>query len=287
MTESSTHIVKSAQRVLEVIEFFTEDRPAASVTDISRALSYPQSSTSVLLRCLRQLGYLYYDRFNRTYRLTSRAALLGCWSEQGNYRGGRTIDMLDAIAARTSETVVLSTANVDYSVHHLQVRRGNSPRAVAVDPGTAEPLLHNVQGELQLASYPDKHVRLALHRVNAEEANHEKRVNIAEKAAEFQVMREQGWAIGAHAGVNGASAVAVMVPRHRGGDRLVVSVVAADNVIERDGAEFLRIMLEERDRHFASATDDDLPAQPRPACKMGPPARGGGQVRLALSGRDA
>jgi DNA-binding IclR family transcriptional regulator len=287
MSDSSAHIVKSAQRVLKVIEFFTEERPAASVTDISRALSYPQSSTSVLLRCLRQLGYLYYDRAHRTYRLTARAALLGCWSERGNYRGGRTLDWLDAVAAQTGETVVLSAAHADYALHHLHVRGGTSPRAIAVDAGAVEPIMHNVQGELQLASYPDPHIRLALHRLNSEEANPDKRVNVAEKLAEFQVMRDRGWGIGRHAGVEGASAVAAMVPRHKGGDRIVISLVAADDVIERSGAEFLRIVLEERDRQFASAQLDGERRKSRPACGLGTAVNGAAAMRSAIRSREA
>jgi DNA-binding IclR family transcriptional regulator len=251
--DASTHTVKSAQRVLEVIEYFTQDRPAASVTDISRALNYPQSSTSVLLRCLRQLGYLYYDRFNRTYRLTTRAALLGCWAEHGNYRGGRALDMLDAVAERTLQTVVLSTANVDYALHHLHVRKGMAERAVAVAEGDVAPMLYNIQGELQLASYPDENIRLALHRLNAEEPDPDKRVSIPAKLAEYHVLRERKWGIGPHAGAEGLSAVATMLPRHKGGDRVIVSVVAADDVIARDGTDILRIVLEERERHFASA----------------------------------
>ena len=257
MLDSNTHIVKSAQRVLEVIEFFTEDRPAASVTEISRALAYPQSSTSVLLRCLWQLGYLYYDRYNRTYRLSSRAALLGCWAENGNFRGGRTIDMLDAIAARTEETVVLSAANVDYALHHLHVRQKQSSRAIEVEAGSIQPLLHNVQGELLLASYPDKQVRLALHRLNAEEPDTEKRVNIADTAMRFQQMRDRGWAKGPHGRMFGVSAIAVSVPRRRGGDRLVISIVARDSVIEEQQLELLRIMIEERDRHFGLVEKDE------------------------------
>ncbi len=282
MLDSNTHIVKSAQRVLEVIEFFTEDRPAASVTEISRALAYPQSSTSVLLRCLRQLGYLYYDRYNRTYRLSSRAALLGCSAENGNFRGGRTIDMLDAIAKRTEETVVLSAGSVDYALHHLHVRKGRSSLVVEVDAGSIEPLLHNVQGELHLASYPDKHVRLALHRLNAEEPDPDKRVNIANTALRFQEMRDRGWAKGPHARTEGVSALAVLLPRHRGGDRLVVSVVAQTAVIEEHAPEILRIMIEERDRQFGVGQADESPVSFDRPCSMSKQMSDGSPLRRAL-----
>lgn len=271
MAESSAHTVKSAQRVLEVIEFFSEERPAASVTEISRALAYPQSSTSVLLRCLRDLGYLHYDRDKRTYRLATRAALLGCWAENGNYRGGRALDMVDAVAARTRQTVVLSKSHVDYALHHLHVRQGSASGAFRVEPGAVEPILNNVQGEFQLATYPDEHIRLALHRLNAEEPDEQKRVNISEKLAELRLMRERGWAIGPHATAKGISAVAVLIPRKKGGDRVVVSIVAADAVIEGNAAEFLRIILEERDRQFGPARSDDQPRESGRACERGMP----------------
>src|SRR5262245_13976611 len=100
MITPQAHLVKCAQRVLAYIEYFNVDRPTATVTDISRALSYPQSSTSVLLRCLRAMGYLYYNRGDRTYRPTARVPLLGCWAEEGNFRGGRMVDLVDTIADR-------------------------------------------------------------------------------------------------------------------------------------------------------------------------------------------
>lgn len=66
-------------------------------------------------------------------------------------------------------------------------------------------------------------------------------------------MRERKWCIGPHAGAPGLSTVAAMLPRHKGGDRVVVSVVAPASVIEASETEFLRVLLEARDRHFASA----------------------------------
>ena len=255
MSNTNTHLVKSAQRVLEVLEYFNEDRPAATVTDIARALSYPQSSTSVLLRCLRQLGYLYFDRARRSYRPTARAALLGCWAEGGNFRGGKVLDLVDLVGARTGQTVLLSSGGADYMVHHLHARRGSSADAVEAGAGGIEPLLCSARGQLILASYPEKQIRLALHRLNAEEEDAERRVNINEKVADFEVMRERGWQIceGTDDGTPGT--VAVLVPRRRGGDRLVLSIVAESSAVAAKGEAFLQVILEERDRIFGTNYD--------------------------------
>src|SRR3546814_12145725 len=72
-----TSVVKSAGRALQILEYFDDARREANMIDISRALHYPESSTSILLRSLVALGYLDYDRRKRTYRPNSRVRLLG------------------------------------------------------------------------------------------------------------------------------------------------------------------------------------------------------------------
>lgn len=59
-------VVKSAGRVLQILEFFDDVKREANVVEICRALGYPQSSTSVLLRSLVQLGYLAYTPKGRS-----------------------------------------------------------------------------------------------------------------------------------------------------------------------------------------------------------------------------
>jgi DNA-binding IclR family transcriptional regulator len=257
MSDTGTHLVKSARRVLEVLEYFDRENPAATVTEIARALSYPQSSTSVLLRCLRQLGYLYYNRYHRTYRLTARAALIGCWAEDGNFRGGRMVRLLDAVASRVDQTVMLSATNCDYQVHHVHVLAGTAPGAWPARSGDCAPVLHSPQGELVLASYPDPQIRLALHRLNADQADPALRVNVADKLAELRTTRDRGWTVQVPADPQALGAVALLLPRRKGADRLALSIVAEGQVIAERGEEFLRIMLAERDRVFAT-----MPSRP-------------------------
>ncbi len=251
MADPGTHIVKSAQRVLQVLEFFDEENPSATVTDISRALSYPQSSTSVLLRCLRDLGYLYYNRMERKYRPTTRAALLGCWAEGGVYRGGKMLRLVDTVCERLGETVLLSTSGADYAVHHLHAVRGMNQDAVVVRAGQIEPTLHSVQGDLVLSSFPVEPIRLALHRMNADESDPERRVNIVAKIAELQEMRARGgWSVRyTHCG-QPTGVVALMMPRNKGGDRIVLSVVAKEEIVRERAPEILALMQQERDRIF-------------------------------------
>jgi IclR family KDG regulon transcriptional repressor len=251
MTMPGVHFVKSAQRVLEVLEYFDVDRQVATVTDISRALSYPQSSASVLLRCLRQLGYLYYNRNDRTYRPTARAALLGVWAEDGTYRGGKMLRVIDAVAERLGETVMLSASHVDYATHHLHVRRGTNPNAVAMRSGQVDPILQSAPGHLILSSYPADMIKLALHRLNADEEDPALRVGINEKLAELQAMRERGWTVHYNSEPGEIGTVSVLMPRRRGGDRIALSVVAQAGIMRANDEAFARAIFEERDRIFS------------------------------------
>jgi IclR family KDG regulon transcriptional repressor len=251
LTAPRSNFVKSAQRVLEVLEYFDGEHPAATVGDISKAFGYPQSSTSVLLRCLRDLGYLYYNRSERTYRPTGRAAFLGCWAEDGIYRGGRMLQVVDAIAARLGETVMLSSAYSDYAVHHLHVVRGSNASAVLMRAGHSEPVLHCLQGELTLSSYPDRQISLALHRCNVDERDPARLVSIPAKLAELQEIRRRGcWAVRFERDNEAAGVVGMLMPRRKGADRVILSVVARSDLVRQRGEEYLKVMREERDRVF-------------------------------------
>lgn len=66
--------VKSAVRTLQVIEFLAERSAPATISQIASSLRFPQSSTSMLMTCLMNLGYVQYDQRDRTYRPSSKLA---------------------------------------------------------------------------------------------------------------------------------------------------------------------------------------------------------------------
>jgi IclR family KDG regulon transcriptional repressor len=240
------HLVKSAQRVVEVLEYFDWDRRAARVNDICSALSYPQSSTSELLRSLAALGYLYYNRSRRTYSPTARVTLLGAWVEPDLFRAGKAFAAVDRIAERTGETVVISSSGPDYMIYYIHVVQGTNEGAIRAHVGECSPLLHCPQGDVLLASYPDREIRLALHRISIFETSAKYQFVPSQKFTEMQALRERGWKI-APIGVGPQEgAVSMLLPRRRGGDRLVLSVLGTREVIQQRGEEILSILLDER-----------------------------------------
>src|SRR5258708_37546742 len=103
----SSSAIKSAERALAILEYFREQRRAATVGEIATSLGLPQSSTSMLLKCLTSLGYLDYGAETRTFRPTYRVAVLGSWIQRSLFDGGPLTDTMEALRQGTGETVML------------------------------------------------------------------------------------------------------------------------------------------------------------------------------------
>ncbi|GLS98691.1 transcriptional regulator [Sphingobium jiangsuense] len=254
MVTSASRTIKSAHRVLEILEYFDQDRRHATVMDMSRTLKYPQSSTSELLRCLTRLGYLHYNRFRRTYSPTARVALLGAWVKPSLFRGGPVLSAIDEIAEETNETVLLST-NANYVVQHLHVLHGNAEGAIDAHGGDTRPVLHSPQGRLLLSSYRNEHIRSAVHRLNADEPDPARHVKISDVVSELSALREKGWIIAQEE--DGTGCVAVLLPHRRHMDRLAISIQARSEVIEERGEEMLALLLRQRDRLGSLCLEED------------------------------
>jgi IclR family KDG regulon transcriptional repressor len=252
VTTREERTIKSARRVLEILEYFDREHPTATVMDMSRALSYPQSSTSELLRSLTRLGYLHYNRYRRTYSPKARVALLGAWVDPVLFRGGSVLAAVDRVADLVGETVMLSTAG-NYLLQHLHVVQGTSETAVCAHAGRDEPLLHTPEGRLLLSSYRDMHIRSALHRLNAEEPDLERKVHIGETLQALVELRRSPGLIQPHAREGGVGVVAILLPARKGVERLALSVLASEETIAERGEEILKIMLAERDHILPKA----------------------------------
>lgn len=90
--------VKSAARVIEVLEYFRDTRAPSTLKQTSDALGYPQSSTTKLLKSLAALGYLNNDTSTRRYFPTLLVSALGDWIGQALLGHTRIVSALQELA---------------------------------------------------------------------------------------------------------------------------------------------------------------------------------------------
>jgi DNA-binding IclR family transcriptional regulator len=209
--------VKSARRVIEIFEFFAERQAPAKLTEIARSLGYPASSTFVLLKSLQELGYLDYDRNDRTFLPTLRSALLGIWVNDRLLSNGTISRLMFDLRGRIGETVVLG-AQSGLAVQYIHVVRSLTRRNPSqVMTGSLRPLLTSAMGHVILSSKSEGEVLALMRRINAEQKDSKQWVRQRDLLAKLERCRRDGYASSEAAATPGAGIVAMLLasPQHQ------------------------------------------------------------------------
>jgi len=229
--------IKSAQRVLEVLEYFNPERHHATVMDIARSMGYPQSSTSELLSCLVSLGYLHCDRRARVYWPSARVALLGAWVSPTLFRQGNLLPMMDQLAERTGASVVL-TSKSDIWSQCVHVVAGSS-NADAPVTGSRTILTQSPAGKLLLSTLEHEHVRKLIHRINAE-VEPELRVPADQMLAEIRDIGMRK-VVGGTDG-EGGGVIAMLLPQGGDVEPLTLGLHCASTTLASHVGEYIQIL---------------------------------------------
>ena len=251
--------VKSAERVLNIIEFLASDACGRTFSDISRALGLPKSSLHELLGVLTQRGYLDYDEAGRTYSLGIRIWESGQAYLRHHDLIREALPVMENIVSRVNETAQLAIldglenvylAKVD-STHPLRLQSEVGRRLHAHATGLGKVLLAHLPTE-QLDNRLDG---VALPRFTANTIADRQQLR-----AEFVSILQRGFAIDAEEYTPGLSCVAVPISQSQS---RVVAAMSVSIPVTRLTIEQLSTslsLLADGSLHIArrlgSATDD-------------------------------
>ncbi len=236
-----TTSVKSAIRVMEVLEFFEKTREPCSLKDIIEKLQYPQSSTTILLKNLVSIGYLNYDRQRRKYFPTLRLARLGAWVPAALFGDGRVFDVMNDLNKITGDNIGLGIQN---DVYLQYIRNIQSTYAVhfMIPEGSMRLLTQSAAGWMLLAAQDDKKADYTIRRANIAVDRHEERVKVDEIMAMLPGIREQGYAYAEHLPFAGAATLCVPLPILVQGQAVVMSVGGLVDRIKPRRNELVRLL---------------------------------------------
>lgn len=235
--------VKSAHRVLELLEFFAEWRRPATVKDISQSLGYPQSSTSVLLRSLKESGHFDHDPRTGLYSPNIRLALTTAWIEEQLYTEQSLLRMMEMVLDRAGHTVMIGEregSNVRY-LHVLQATRAGSFTSKI---GLLRPLFRSATGKMLLTTLAERDIGRLLQHANAHEANASDRVDIDSALQSRKQSLLDGYAVSRGTSMPGAAALAVLLPITKAHEPLTVSLGGPIQEIEQELPQLLDILRE-------------------------------------------
>lgn len=206
-----TRAVKSAIRVLEILEFFDRRHGEATVTDIVRELKYPQSSTSILLQNLTELGYLQRGSTGKTYVPTARVTFLGSWIAPMETPTGDILALMQELGETTGETIILATLTNDF-VRYVHVVPATTAMRLHVVPGMIRPIATSGLGRLFMSMMGDDRIRRIVVQHNAAEAEDTKRLSMAAVRRDLAAVRAAGYALSLDRITQGAGVVCVPLP---------------------------------------------------------------------------
>lgn len=229
--EDST--IKSARRTLQIFEIFAELRRPATVTEIYRRLNLPQSSVSKLLRSFVKLGYLEYDREQRTYVPTLRTAILSGWLHDQWFSNDSILHVMEFLRAQLKTSVILGIQNDKHVLYMLALQGTLEPRP-ALPIGTLRPICRAAVGKALLMTKSDKDVGLLVRRINSEENDRTNLVDYPSLLEDLGECRQRGYALSNGAVVPGVNVVAVPLPKLPGQPQMALGIGAPDDWVMKN-----------------------------------------------------
>lgn len=202
--------VKSADRVLDILELFASTDRALALRDVARILGLPKSSAHMLLATLMARGYLMRTP-DEMYRLPSAM-------DHGGWVGGIAGQIyraaqaqLDRLVRDQEESIVLGAPTAGLDVRLLSHRV--SPQAVRYDV-TNMPVIPGwctAMGHAILSRLPEDRVRIYLEGVDRTEATPQTVTDIDAIIERLAQHKARGYALNIDERFEGASGAAVPI----------------------------------------------------------------------------
>lgn len=244
---SSLPVVKSAARVLHILEFFDDVRRPATAAEIASFFNFPQSSTSQLLRSMMGSGYLEFDRDSRCYSPSPRVSLLGSWCHDRLICAGSLLRMMQRMNRRTERAVFLAS-QVGCQAKYIHIYQSLIAGRPHLTLGTDRPLSASGAGIALMSMLTDAEASRFVLRNNDERDKDMPATSIRGVLAMLAEVRRTGYLCFMDSTIS-AGVLAAPLP-HRS-SRAPIAICLGDHMdfFARERAALEAIFLEELERY--------------------------------------
>jgi DNA-binding IclR family transcriptional regulator len=222
--------IKTARRIFEVLEYFEDVRRPISLKELSHRYDYPASSAAALLKSMVVMGYLFYDRYNRTYMPTMRLAQIGGWLNSGLFGESAILALVEYVHRELDELTTIGTQSDLHAqyIHCLQTRKR---LRFEVRPGDIRPLAMSGIGLAILSAHTDVEIARLLRRINATHPSAE-RIRVEGVMKVINSIRRDGYVFNKHTVTQDAGVIAMPLPGRNFGRVLVLGVAGPVSRLE-------------------------------------------------------
>ncbi|PNU03418.1 IclR family transcriptional regulator [Novosphingobium guangzhouense] len=205
-----TNDIKSAARVLDMLELFSTRCGGLTLSEVARGLDLPKSSTLGLLRTLHNRGYLVREDEDDTYRLNDIIR------RDGFARHGRILrvapPVMRALASEAGETVLLGMPDAPGLVRLIAKEASPSDIRYDIELPRKVPAYCTALGRVLLTRLDAAGVEAALDAVPRAPLTGSTRVDRAAVIDAVAAARETGFAVVEDEFAVGGTGVAAVIP---------------------------------------------------------------------------
>ena len=223
--ENDGRSVKSAFRVLELLDLLTREKRALSFSELQQALAYPKASLHGLLRTMASARWIAFDSASKKYVLGVRV-----WEAGIAYTKMLPLEVLarpimERVRNVTSETVQLAVLE---GFEALYVAKVDGKHLLRLDSSVGLRLQAHATGvgKVLLSAIPDERLSAWLGDRPLEQYTPHTITDPSELMKEIARVREAGFASDREERTLGAACVAVGVRNHLGALVAAMSVSA-------------------------------------------------------------
>lgn len=233
-------LVKSAARVIQVLELFDELRRPLQVAEIAEHHGWPASSTSILLATLVSLGYLDYEPRGRVYLPSVRVALLGDWIHSNLLKQGQLARLMEHLNEVTGETILIASQN-GLHAQYLRVLQGKNALRMHLHIGMLRPLFGSGTGSMLLTQMDEAMIRKLARRFNAT-CPPGKRVEIEHVLRQVAVDAARGYSLSLNQVTPMGGLLGMLLPTARGGRPLVLGISGYSARLQEHEKQYVALM---------------------------------------------
>lgn len=254
--------VKSATRAIEILEYFKLSQQPRSMSEIANDLKYPQSSTTVMLKTLVNLGYLNFDRSTRNYFPTPKLTSLGDWIPRVLFGSGQIIDALNDLHAETGEGVFLGTKN-DIYLQYTRTKESIHALRFHIDEGFMRPITLSAAGWVLLGTLPEDKVDNVVRRANIATENTDQRMTTQKVLEHIAEIKQRGYAYSENLPLEGGATLAILLPDTAQGQPMALALGGVAGRVKKNYDRYVNALLSaaatvKPDANFYRAVHIDL-----------------------------
>lgn len=210
--KAATSNVKTALRVIEIMEIYAREGRSLTLTELARLLGAPMSSCLGLIRTLASLGYLYETGRRQGYYPTGRLLAIAQRIAANDPVLERVRPVLESLRDDTGETVIFGKLLDDGRVVYLDVVESANPVRYTATAGEQRQAHTNSIGRAILSALPSDERDTMLARVVFAPLTARTVGSRTALDAELAQSRERGWACNFGESLADLGAIAMPVP---------------------------------------------------------------------------